>query len=144
MKEKLRKEIKTFLQKAYQRIRDILLDADNYANQEPIDNVAQYIRFVESSLERQYSRILHLYHFIETPDQFHPNRTYPLCYLSPAARGEIYGLYLQMLWLMEGFESFDREGANALILESHEATLSTDKVVANASSHTNPSKSAPD
>ncbi len=105
----------------YEKVKLLLLKPDNYiADDIRIDNVQQYLTFVESTLQRPYNRIAHIYAFITDMDGLMNDRMYPFRFLSNKTCAEITSLYLRSEKLIGGLYIILPEDAVVLEKEPFE------------------------
>jgi len=107
----------------YEKVSTALLMPENYDGQSvKIDNVSKYLIFVNSSLQKPYNRLAHVYAFVTDLDGLMSDRMYPFCFLSEEARNEIENLYKQGEKLVGGLNVVLSENTGILEKEPHEDT----------------------
>jgi len=109
------------LSDCYNNACNTLNEPKSYQAGANLDNIAQYLNFVNSSLERPYNRMVHLAAFIRDEDGLMSNRMYPFSLLTPAAKAKIQELYKKVEHLAASLElSGDQQSYSLLELEPHE------------------------
>ena len=109
------------LSDCYNEACKILHEPKSYRTETNLDNITQYLGFVNASLERPYNRMAHLAAFIRDEDGLMSSRMYPLSLLSTEAKSEIQELYKKVEQLAASLElSGDQQSYRSLELEPHQ------------------------
>lgn len=109
----LTQQVGQLLNVYYKEITKTLLDTDSYYQNVRINNISKYLSFVNSALDQNYARIVHIRNFIADYDSL-SSMMYPFQFLQDSAKEHIDRIYSIAGWLMDGLESCDKEGAKFL------------------------------
>ncbi len=97
----------------FEEISNILLNVKSYSQIVKINNISKYLSFVNCSLDHYFSRIVHIYFFIDN-ENIISDLMYPFSFLLDSAKEQIKRLYYLSGWLMDGLDSYDKEAARFL------------------------------
>ncbi len=109
----LTQQVGQHLSAHYKAVQNILQSQESYTQAVKINNVTKYFAFVNSALEKDYGRIIHVYLFLNA-DTVMSDRMYPFCYLKESAITEVYSIYARSEWLMNGLRDMVPKGAYQL------------------------------
>ena len=94
MNKQLIQETEQHIGIQYKELLRLMLDPDSYhIAQIKVDQIQNYLNFLEGALQRPYNRIAHLHAFLSDPDGLMVARMYPFGLLSAEAKTNILALY---------------------------------------------------
>ncbi len=95
MKDQILEETISHLNDLYSQITLILLSPQNYDKENIIlDNVDQYLSFIDSVFHSPYNKLSHLHSFLTDTEGLLTNRMYPFHFLSKSSTDAIVELYV--------------------------------------------------
>ena len=111
------------LSDCYNEACKLLCESKSYLKNPNLDNIVQYLNFVNAALERPYNRMIHLAAFIRDEDGLMSSRMYPFSLLTPDIKVQIQELYKKAEHLAASLELSGDQQSYKLLEREPDATL---------------------